>query len=199
MEGTTRNDGADDHGRLCYSARMTYNDFVGLCKQRRSIRYFADRPVDKADVLQLLELANSAPSVENLQPWHFHVVYNHELRRKLMETSCYGNFVEGAGVFIVVTSDQSVEGNAPQTLWNPRELEYSCVAAMEHILLGATAMGLGSSWVSLHHGTAHDLLRLPHHHTVVGGIMLGYYREGENAASDGKERKPTKATFTMYE
>lgn len=59
---------------------MQYADFHTLCENRRSIRYFDEKPVSQEDVLRLLELARLAPSVENLQPWHFHVVADPDLR-----------------------------------------------------------------------------------------------------------------------
>lgn len=177
---------------------MTYDELKSLCKTRRSIRYFDQKPVDKEDVLSLLELARLAPSVENLQPWHFHVIYNKELRIKLMESCCYGNFVEGAGVFILVSVNTTLENAAKEPIWNPKELEYSCMAAMEHILLGATAMGLGSTWVSLHHGSAHEILDLPRHEIIVGGIMLGHYKKGEENPSNG-QRRPLEEMYTFHE
>lgn len=178
---------------------MTYDNFQSLCHKRRSIRYFDQKPVSKEDILKLLALARLAPSVENLQPWHFHVVFRKELRTKLMEASCYGNFMEGAGVFILVTVNRTEQSKAKEPVWNPRELEYSCMAAMEHMLLGATAMGLGSTWVSLHHGVAHEMLALPREEIVVGGIMLGHYRTGEEEASNGRQRKPLDEMYTFHE
>lgn len=178
---------------------MTYDDFQSLCKNRRSIRYFDEQPVSTEDVRKLLELARLAPSVENLQPWHFHVIFNKALRKTLMEACCYGNFVEGAGAFIVITANHSLENKAQEPVWNPRELEYSCMAAAEHMLLGAASMGLGSCWVSLHHGTAHDILKLPRHEVVVGGIMIGHYRTGEEEGTDGHQRNPIEDMYTFHE
>ncbi len=178
---------------------MSFDDFKSLCENRRSIRYFDEKPVTKEDVLKLLELARLAPSVENLQPWHFHVIWNKTLQKKFMETSCYGNFVEGAGVFILVTVDRSLGSDAKETLWNLKELDYSCIAAVENILLGATAMGLGSSWVSLHHGNVHDFLTLPLHQVVVGGVMLGHYKKGEEKHSNGHQRNPLEGMYTFHE
>ncbi len=178
---------------------MTYDQFNALCTQRRSIRYFDDKPVTKGQLLQLLELARLAPSVENLQPWHFHVIVNHDLQKKLMEASCYGNFVEGASVFIVITADSTLEGTAKEPVWNPKELEYSCVAAAEHIMLGETAMGLGSCWVSLHRGVAFEILGLPRKELVVGGLMIGQYKPGEEKSSDGRQRKALDEMYTFHE
>lgn len=178
---------------------MTYEDLKSLCKDRRSVRYFDQKPLTKDDIIDLLELARLAPSVENVQPWKFHVVLNAAKRRELMEHSCYGNFVEGAGAFIVVTCDGSLKPKTGETLWNPRELEYSCVSAMEHVLLGATAKGLASCWVSLHHGGAHEALSLPRTETVVGGMMIGRFRRGEEPTGNGHERKNIEDITAFYE
>ncbi len=178
---------------------MTYDDFRALCERRRSIRYFADKPISQEEVLKLVELARLAPSVENLQPWHFHIIFNRDLRHKLMKASCYGNFVEGAGVFIVVTTKRDLEHAAAEPVWNTRELECSCMAAMTNILHGATAMGLGSCWVSLHRGEALEILNLPDEETVVGGLMIGHYRMGEEEPGSGHRRKPLKEMVTIHE
>ncbi len=178
---------------------MNYDDFKSLCQNRRSIRYFDDRPVSKDDVMKLLKLAQMAPSVENLQPWHFHVILDKELRHALTETSCYGNFVEGAGAFIVVTANRSLAKAAVEPIWNEKELDYSCMGAMMNILHGATAMGLGSCWISLYRGNAHEILKLPLHEIIVGGIMLGHYKKGEEKSTNGHERNPLEEISTFYE
>ncbi|NOS67437.1 MAG: nitroreductase family protein [Candidatus Peribacteraceae bacterium] len=178
---------------------MNFPDFEKLVKQRRSIRYYSDKPVSKDDVLKLLEVAHLSPSVENAQPWHFHVIFNQDMKRKLMSACCYGNFVDAAGVFIVVSCDHSHEFSMPEVVWNPKELEFSCMAAMMHVILGATAMGLGSCWVSLHHGQVHEFMKLPREHTVVGGVMLGHFKAGEEKSGEHFERKPLSGLVTVYD
>lgn len=178
---------------------MTINEFEQLCQNRRSIRYFDGKQVQKADMLKLLAVAQLAPSVENTQPWHFHVVYDKTLLKKLMECSCYGNFVEGAGVFVVVTCDRSLQTKMPEPVWNIRELEFSCMAAMENMMLGATAMGLGSCWVSLLHGDVQAMLKVPLKEVIVGGVMIGHYKKDEAAGNDEHVRKPLETMYTMYE
>lgn len=115
-----------------------------------------------------------------------------------MTASCYGDFVPGAAAFIIITSDASLERQADEPVWNPQELEYSCVTAAEHILLGAEAMGLGGCWVSLHHGTVHELLNLPISETVVCGMMIGRKRPGEDQAHPTHIRKPIDDCIVWY-
>ncbi len=49
-------------------------DFDDVIRTRRSIRGFLDRPVPRALIAEILELAMRAPTSMNTQPWHFHVV-----------------------------------------------------------------------------------------------------------------------------
>ncbi len=178
---------------------MTFDDFSALCKNRRSIRYFDAKPVTQKEILSLLDLAHMSPSVGNAQPWRFHVIQNPALMKQLMETCCYGNFIAGAGTFILVTCDKTAAPKTQEILWNPRELEYSCMSAMTHMLLGATALDLGSCWVSLHHGPAHEVLALPPNEIVVGGVMLGHYKKGEEEASAHHERMPLQNLIKFHD
>lgn len=174
--------------------------FNQLARQRKSIRFFGAKPVERELVLKFIDIANQAPSVDNTKPWHFHVIYNRDLRRQLMETSCYGNFVEGSGVFLLVTCDKKAKQESNRILWNPKELEYSCVGAITHVLLAATSAGIASCWVSLHHGHAAALLKLPKTHAIIGGVMLGYPRkyDDERMLPVGPA-KPPKAMYTIHE
>ncbi len=173
---------------------MTFQDFRALCQARTSVRHYAPAPVTREVIEELLGTATLSPSVQNVQPWRFYVILDPARRRKLLDASCYGNFLPDAGAFILVTADTNAR--PPDVLWNPRELEYSCVCAMQTILLGATAMGLGSCWVSLHRGIAHELMDLPMHEAVVGGLMLGQSAPDE-PVSPVHDRKPLAEIITF--
>ena len=57
---------------------MTYDDVV---LGRRSIRGFQQRPVPRAVIREVLEMAMRAPSSLNTQPWNFYVVAGQPLDR----------------------------------------------------------------------------------------------------------------------
>lgn len=175
-----------------------YDQLIALMTKRRSIRYFSSEPIDPATLTKILEAGRIAPSVENMQPWHFYVVTDAALKTTLMDTSCYGNFVAGAGVFVVITCDKSSATTSADIVWNPREMEYSCALAGYNMMLAATSLNIGSCWVSLHHGPAHDALNLKDHHIVVGGLMLGHIKKGDEEASHEHQRKPL-ASMVTYE
>ncbi|MBP7114135.1 MAG: nitroreductase family protein [Candidatus Peribacteraceae bacterium] len=177
---------------------MTYEELFQLLSDRRSIRYFQDTPIERQVLEKIFAAGILAPSVENTQPWHFHVLENQDIKTKMMECSCYGDFVVGSAAFIVVSCNKAAKGAQQMTIWNPREMEYSCVAAMQQMMLAATALGIGTCWVSLHHGPAHNLLKLPDHHVVIGGILFGYMKEAEKNASGEHQRKPLTDSVTYY-
>jgi nitroreductase len=58
-------------------------DFYALMKRRRSVRDFSDNPVPKEIIEQALLTAGTAPNGANLQPWHFVVVSNPEVKKKI--------------------------------------------------------------------------------------------------------------------
>ncbi len=178
---------------------MQYEELIDLMTKRRSIRYYSDEPLDKKTLEKILIAGRLSPSVENIQPWHFHVIVNKELKATLMETSCYGNFVIGAGAFLVITCDRSTGAKSPSTIWNPREMEYSCAGAVQSMMMAAASMNIGSCWVSLHHGPAHDALKLKDHQMVIGGLMLGHMKKGDEEASREHQRSPMEQMVTMYE
>ncbi len=58
-------------------------DFYNLLKRRRSVRDFSDKPVPKEILEQALLTAGTAPNGANQQPWHFVVVSNSEIKKKI--------------------------------------------------------------------------------------------------------------------
>ncbi len=177
----------------------SYDQILAIMRKRCSIRYFSDAPVDHESLKKILEAGRISPSVENVQPWHFHVIVDTALKTKLMETSCYGNFIAGASVFIVITCDRLSSAEAHCILWNPKEMEYSCAMAAQSMMLLATSMNIGSCWVSLHHGPAHSVMQLEGHQVVVGGLMLGHMKKSDEATPCEHQRKPMESIVTYHE
>ncbi len=62
-------------------------DFASDMRRRRTVRDFADRPVDKRIIEQAIWAAGSAPSGANHQPWHFAVIEDKAKRRALREAA----------------------------------------------------------------------------------------------------------------
>jgi nitroreductase len=58
-------------------------DFMARMAGRRTIRDFSDRPVDRQIISDCLRTAGQAPSGANMQPWHFEVVGDPEIKREI--------------------------------------------------------------------------------------------------------------------
>jgi iodotyrosine deiodinase len=61
--------------------------FYAELSTRRSVRFFSDKPVDKAVIENVIRAAGSAPSGANKQPWHFVAISNQDTKRKIREAA----------------------------------------------------------------------------------------------------------------
>jgi len=61
----------------------TANSFFECVNTRRTVRDFSDKPCPDAVINRCLEAASTAPSGANLQPWHFAVVKDPDIKNKI--------------------------------------------------------------------------------------------------------------------
>jgi iodotyrosine deiodinase len=61
--------------------------FAADLARRRTVRQFSDRPVPRSVIEACLEAASTAPSGAHLQPWHFVVVSDPGLKRRIREAA----------------------------------------------------------------------------------------------------------------
>lgn len=111
---------------------------------RRSIRRYADLPVDADTVEKLLAAAMAAPSAGNEQPWEFIVVTDQAAREEITRIHPYSQMLKQAPVAIVVCADKA-RSRYPVDYWIQ-----DCAAATQNILLAAAALGLGTCWLGVH-------------------------------------------------
>lgn len=150
-------------------------DFWQVLENRYSVRSFdsqVDVPAEKVE--RLLSAAVLAPSAGNRQAWHFYVVRDPAARQGLAAAAYGQDFVAQAPIAIVVCAD--AEQSAGR--YGERGRRLYCLqdtaAAAEHILLAATALGLGSCWVgAFDEGRAAQVLSLPKRHRPVAILPIG--------------------------
>jgi len=58
-------------------------DFAAEVARRRTVRAFSPRLVDRAVIVECLRAAGTAPSGANLQPWHFVIVADPDVKARL--------------------------------------------------------------------------------------------------------------------
>jgi nitroreductase len=170
-------------------------DLWQVIEERHSVRQFAaDVDVPPETVQRLLAAALRAPSAGNRQPWHFYVVRDKTLRLGLVAAAYGQQFLGQAPVVIVVCAD--AEQSAGR--YGDRGRELYCLqdtaAAVEHILLGAVALGLGSCWVgAFDENQAAQVLNLPAKHRPVALLPIG---KPARAATARTPRMPLDAVVT---
>ncbi len=153
-------------------------DFFDVLAKRRSVRGFeAERPVSAEDEGRLLEAACQAPSAGNVQPWRFFAVTSPDMKAKLMEAALGQPWVGEAPLVIVACADLSAHDKA----YGRRGVELYSIqdvaAAVENILLAATALGLGSCWVgAFKESKVAEALGLPRDVRPLAMVPIGYIR-----------------------
>ncbi|MCX7678793.1 MAG: nitroreductase family protein [Spirochaetes bacterium] len=93
-------------------------DVIHALKERRSINYFQqDETIPKETIMQILEVANLAPSSNNLQPWEVIVVTSAE-KKKILRKCAFdqAKVEEAAAVFIIVANPSAAEENIDEVL-----------------------------------------------------------------------------------
>ena len=111
--------------------------------RRCSVRSYTDDPVTADQVEEILKGGMAAPSACNQQPWEFYVVRDGDLRVALAQASPYCKACGEAPVVIVPCMKKK---GLPCPAFVPQDMG----AAVENILLAATAMGLGSLWMGIY-------------------------------------------------
>lgn len=60
-------------------------EFYADIRRRRTVRHFSDRPVPRDIIENCLRAAGTAPNGANMQPWHFVVVGDPEIKKRIRE------------------------------------------------------------------------------------------------------------------
>lgn len=102
-------------------------------RKRRSVRNFTGDPIPKEDLLTIVDAGRLAPSGNNRQPWEFIIVTDPAMINQLKVAA---EWMENAGAIIAVVMD-------PSSRWWIED----GAAAVENMLIAATALGYGSCWL----------------------------------------------------
>ena len=149
------------------------NETLKTIYQRRSIRQFQDMPVADLLIQAVLDAANQAPSAHNQQSWKFVVIRGQkkqQLARLVSQKAAdfpkpsasilrmAGRSIGSAPVVIAAMNTGTlinhgielfkIEQNISKDFFRTMEIQ-SSAAAVENLLLAATALGLGSVWLGV--------------------------------------------------
>ena len=116
-------------------------DFSELARRRCSVRSFEAEAIDPEKVRRIVEAAHAAPTAANRQPVRLYVLQSEEERAKVAR----GANVYGAPLVIVVCVDRAKAWRRPADGWSSAETDAAILT--DHMMLQATAEGLGSVWI----------------------------------------------------
>ena len=161
--------------------------FLELLEKRRSIRKYADRPVEPEKIEKLVEAALRSPSGRSINPWFFVVVDDHDRLERLSRAKPYGaSFLKDAPLGIVVCADLSKSDTC---------VEDASIASV-FIHLEAASLGLGSCWIQIRKRMRDDgstaeqyvcqELGIPEGFAVQSIIAIGYPGETKAGHARGK-------------
>ncbi len=107
---------------------------------RRSVRQFADQPIDREQLLEIIKAGMWAPSGLNNQPWRFVIVKSADVRQDLAKLTNYHTMVERAPACIAVFIDKN-------DMYHEVKDHQSMGACLQNMLLAAHGLGLGAVWL----------------------------------------------------
>ncbi len=128
------------------------NSTIQTIKERRAVRAYKDKPIEKGKIQQILDAGLSAPSARNLQPWKFFVVTNKQLIKemgkriqdKLIDNPRYSFIKQRAK-----TKEDAIFYSAPLLVFilgdkNNHWSKIDCSLAAQNMMLAAHSLGIGS-------------------------------------------------------
>jgi len=165
-----------------------------LIRDRRSIRRYQVKPVEREKIEICLEAARLAPSAENAQTWRFLVIDEPELKARFAKVAFSGiyancRFAADAPVLILILAKIDFLTNrlGKQIQGIPFFLLDIGIAG-EHFVLQAEELGLGSCWLGWFDvRKARRFFKIPRRYKVAALISLGY---AERKPSREQVRKP---------
>lgn len=149
-------------------------DLLPEIANRRSIRQFSEKPLDRAALDRILDAGRRAPSAKNRQAWRFVVVTDRDTRLRIQEAAYGQEYVGDAGAVIALCTT-----NIDYTMPNG-QLSYpiDLGIAGAFMMLQAEHEGLGTCPVTtFQEADIKAILTVPYKMRVVLLLLVGHSAE----------------------
>ncbi len=146
------------------------NQTLQIIFNRKSVRKYTERPVEKEKLEMLVRAGMAAPSSRDRRPWEFVIVTDRDLLDTMGDGLPLARMLKDTKQAIIVCGDTLKSNNA----WM-----LDCSTAAQNILLAAESMGLGAVWTAAYPypermQVVRDAMQLPEHIIPLTVIPLGY-------------------------
>jgi nitroreductase len=148
---------------------IDHSNLLEVIRKRRSVRVYKPGKVTDEQLEAILEAARWAPSGANTQPWEFVVtrdrakmkkvrqIYDKEWRKRKAEDPVHykglkKDYVGDVSALVLTCADprtMAVYLTTRQRGDREKLFQASVANAVEHMMLAAASMGLGTVWVSV--------------------------------------------------
>jgi nitroreductase len=149
-------------------------DFLELAQKRYSARKYDGKKVEADKLEKILEAARVAPSGQNKQPIKLLVLQDaKDLEKVSKATGPHAPSVFHAPLVIIACGDHNTAGVIPFN--NKSVVDIDTSIATDHMMMEATALGLGSVWIC---GFDPEVIsrefNLPEHIEPINILAIGY-------------------------
>jgi len=158
-------------------------DFFDLINQRYSVRAYKSDPMEDEKLQQVLDAARLAPTAANRQPIQFIVIHTAG-RESDLKRIYSADWFHKAPLVICACG-------VPSQAWSRMDKknysEVDATIAMDHLILAATSLGLGTCWIAAFDPeAAREVLGLPEGVEPIAFTPIGYSSDRPRQ----KKRKP---------
>ena len=146
-------------------------EFRELIRNRYSVRAYKPDPVEEDKLQRVLEAMRLAPTAVNRQPFQFIVVHTEGRKQELRRIYDRAWFVQAPLIICAC--------GVPAQNWVRRDgknyNDVDTAIAMDHLVLAATDLGLGTCWIAAFDpAAAREVLGLPDGVEPIAFTPLGY-------------------------
>jgi nitroreductase len=157
--------------------------FLDLIQNRYSVRAYKPGPVDEEALQTVLKAAQLAPTAANRQPFRLHVIPTAGRETELRRVYDREWFTQAP---LVIAACAVLEESWVRRDGKPYA-DVDVTIAMDHLILAATELGLGTCWIAdFDPVAAREVLALPEGEDLVVLTPLGYPADQPRA----KRRRP---------
>jgi nitroreductase len=158
-------------------------EFTELISARYSVRAYTSDPVDDSILTQVLDAARLAPTAANRQPFRLLVIRTQDREEELLRIYGRDWFVQPPLIIGIC--------GLPDRAWMRMDgrnyVDIDVAIAMDHLILAAANLGLGTCWVgAFNPDAAREILELPEDVEPLAFTPLGYAADEPRP----KKRKP---------
>lgn len=152
---------------------------------RKSVRKYTARPVDKEMLEMLVRAGMAAPSSRDRRPWEFIIITDRHLLDTLGDGLPLARMLKETNQAIIICGDTIKSSNA----WF-----LDCSAAAQNVLLAAESMGLGAVWTAAfpypdRMKVVKETLKLPEHIVPLTVMPIGYPQGKEKPKEKFKQEQ----------